>query len=83
MGLGFLSELRLTPVLPADLPRDDIYLSAIERVEAEAGRMIQIQIRLLKEATVELSRERKEQIIEDKRKAVADVYAAFLNWLCA
>ncbi len=45
--------------------------------------MIQIQIRLLKEATVELSRERKEQIIEDKRKAVADVYAAFLNWLCA
>jgi hypothetical protein len=82
LGHGFLSEIRLTPILPADLPRDDIYVSAIERVEAEAGRMIQIQIRLLKEAPVELSRERKEQIIEDKRKAVADVYAAFLDWLC-
>ena len=82
LGHGFLSEMRLTPILPADMPRDDIYVSVIERVEAEAGRMIQIQIRLLKEAPVELSRERKEQIIEDKRKAVADVYAAFLNWLC-
>jgi hypothetical protein len=82
LGHGFLSEIRLTPILPADLPRDDIYVSAIERVEAEAGRMIQIQIRLLKEASIELSRERKEQIIEDKRKAVANVYAAFLDWLC-
>lgn len=82
LGHAILSEIRLTPILPTDLPRDDIYVSAIERVESEAGRMIQVQIRLLKDAPIALSRERKEQIIEEKRKAVANAYGTFLDWLC-
>lgn len=75
---AFMSDIRLLPLLPTQMNLDTPFLSAVQEIEEENGRQIQTQIRLLKELQVDLTQQEKEAIIEDKRRAVADLFDRLL-----
>jgi hypothetical protein len=57
------------------------FVVALQRIEQENGRMLQTQIRLLKEACTELPVERREAVVEEKSQLVEAAFARFLAWL--
>jgi len=80
LGHALLARVRLAPVLPADVGELDPFVVAIRRIEQEGGRMIQAQIRLLKDGNAaELAG--REQIVEDEQTIVDEAFARFLQWL--
>jgi hypothetical protein len=68
-------------VLPADVDEFDPFVVAIRRIEQEGGRMIQAQIRLLKDGVGSLGAEQCEEIMEAKQAAVDAAFDRFLQWL--
>ncbi len=79
---AFMADVRFLPLLPASIPLDSPFLSALKEIEEENGRQIQAQIRLLKDVPVPLEREEKEAIIEQQWGRVEEVYDRFLEELC-
>ena len=59
----------------------DPFVAALRRIEQESGRMIQAQIRLLKDGDSPLPLDERERIIEDKQGAVDEAFGGFLEWL--
>jgi hypothetical protein len=82
-GHALLAHVRLTPVIPAGGDPLDPFAVALQRIEQENGRMLQTQIRLLKEACTELQVERREAVVEEKSQLVEAAFARFLAWLAA
>lgn len=80
-GHALLAHVRLTPAIPAGGDPLDPFVVALQRIEQENGRMLQTQIRLLKEACTELPLEQREAIVEEKSKLVEAAFARFLGWL--
>jgi hypothetical protein len=80
-GHALLAHVRLTPVIPAKTDPLDAFAVALTRIEQENGRMLQTQIRLLKEACTEMPAEQREAIVEEKSKFVETAFARFLGWL--
>lgn len=54
---------------------------AMRRIEQENGRMIQAQIRLLKDVPSPLSIEQRERLIEAEQATVNAAFGRFLEWL--
>jgi hypothetical protein len=84
-GLAFshalLGRVRLTPVVPADADASHPFVAAIRRIEQENGRMIQAQIRLLKDLPVDMPIEARETVVAEEQAVVDAAFEAFLEWL--
>ncbi|MEX0732655.1 MAG: hypothetical protein WED00_18105 [Aquisalimonadaceae bacterium] len=75
---AFMSVVRLLPLFPSTMPLDTPFLQALKEVEEENGRQIQVQIRLLKTVDCGLSREEREQIVEQEQAGVEACFNEFL-----
>lgn len=76
---GFLSVIRILPLLSVQTSLDTPFLSALKEIEEENGRQIQTQIRLLKDMAIDLSQDEKENIIESQRQIVDRLFLRLLN----
>jgi hypothetical protein len=83
LGHALLARVRLAPVIGDDADELDPFVVALRRIEQEGGRMIQAQIRLLKEGASSLGVTQRERILEAKQEAVDAAFRAFLEWLVA
>ncbi|MGE5161144.1 MAG: hypothetical protein ACM3O5_06535 [Betaproteobacteria bacterium] len=81
LGHALLARVRLTPVIPANANEMDPFVAALRRIEQEGGRMIQAQIRLLKDGASPVPPDEREQIIAAKQDAVDVAFQGFLHWL--
>ena len=80
-GHALLARVRFAPVLPANADASDPFVIALKRIEQENGRMLQAQIRLLKDSRVELPLAERERLVGQEQEIVDGVYARFLEWL--
>jgi hypothetical protein len=78
---AFMSEIRFIPLFPARWKLDTPFLQTLYNMEVESGRLIQTQIRLLKELDLNLSPEEKERLVEKKRSDVESLFKDFLTLL--
>jgi hypothetical protein len=78
---AFMSEIRFIPLFPAQWKLDTPFLQTLYNMEVESGRLIQMQIRLLKEMDLNLSLEKKEMLVEKKRSDVENLFKDFLDLL--
>jgi hypothetical protein len=81
LGHALLARVRLAPVIHDDADPLDPFVVAIRRIEQEGGRMIQAQIRLLKDGGGMLDAAERERIIEDRQASVDGAFTRFLGWL--
>jgi pimeloyl-ACP methyl ester carboxylesterase len=58
----------------------DPFVAALRRIEQENGRMIQAQIRFLKDATSPLDDAERERLIEAEQAPVEEAFGHFLEW---
>lgn len=79
---ALMSEIRFIPLFPPiwDL-MSNAFLNALNEVEEENGRQMQVQIRLLKELESPLTVHEKTKLIEVQRGIVRDLFADFLESL--
>ena len=84
LGHAQLARIRLLPVLPdeANAPPQP-FVVALRRIEQENGRMLQTQIRLLKNVGEDIPLDERERLIEDDQQLVDGVFGDFLAWLAA
>ena len=68
-------------MIPDNANEMEPFVAALRRIEQESGRMIQAQIRLLKDGASPLPLDEREQIIEAKQEAVDEAFGRFLAWL--
>ena len=80
-GHALLARLRLAPVIPAEVDELNPFVAALRRIEQENGRMIQAQIRLLKEMPVAIPLPERERLVEEEQNIVDAVFEHFLEWL--
>jgi hypothetical protein len=80
-GHALLARVRFAPVLPANADASDPFVIALKRIEQENGRMLQTQIRLLKDSPVELPVAERERIVEQEQAVVDAAFTRFLEWL--
>ena len=81
LGHALLARVRLAPVIAEGTNELDPFVAALRRIEQENGRMIQAQIRLLKDAPSPLSVEDRERIIEAEQDVIEEAFCRFLEWL--
>ncbi len=81
LGHALLAQVRLSPVIPERVDELDPFVVSLRRIEQESGRMIQAQIRLLKDGANPLSAKEREHAIEAERACVDGVFTRFLGWL--
>jgi hypothetical protein len=81
LGHALLARVRVAPLIPDNADEMDPFVAALRRIEQEGGRMIQAQIRLLKDGTSPLPVSEREQIIDQKQLAVDEAFCSFLDWL--
>ena len=81
LGHALLARVRLAPVIHEDADPLDPFVVAIRRIEQEGGRMIQAQIRLLKDGGGMLDAPEREKIVLERQASVDDAFARFLGWL--
>lgn len=78
LGHALLAVTRLTPILP-DRVAAEPFAVALMRIEQENGRLLQTQIRLLKDGFEEIPLDTRETIIGRKTKIVEQVFRGFLK----
>jgi hypothetical protein len=79
---AFMSEIRFIPLFPAQWKLDTPFLQTLYNMEVESGRLIQTQIRLMKELDLNLSLEEKELVVRKKRSAVENIFKDLLDMIC-
>jgi len=79
---AFMSQIRFLPLLPASNPLTSKFLNAIGEIEVANGRLIQTQIRMLKDWDVPLTIEEKEAIIGKNSAIVGELFSDLLLLLC-
>lgn len=79
-GYALLATVRLTPILPAAVAGEP-FAVALTRIEQENGRLLQTQIRLLKDGYAEIPLSEREAIIAAKIGLVGGVFDRFLDGL--
>ena len=82
LGYAMLATIRLTPIFPTELAQDP-FVVALARIEQENGRLLQTQIRLLKDGHAEIPLTERENIIAAKLRAVEAAFDHFLDTLAA
>ncbi len=83
LGHAQLARIRLLPVIPENADPLDPFVVALQRIETENGRMLQTQIRLLKNIGTEIPIEEREALVEQDQELVDGVFSQFLIWLAA
>ena len=83
LGHAQLARLRLLPVSPENADPLNPFVVALQRIEQENGRMLQTQIRLLKNIATEIPVEEREALVEQDQELVDGVFNDFLTWLAA
>jgi len=76
---AFMAVVRVLPLLPPTMNMDTPFLQAIQEIEEENGRQIQVQIRMLKQVDCGLSREQREAIVEQEQTNVEACFNELLN----
>lgn len=80
-GHALLATIRLTPILPQTNMALAPYAVALMRIEQENGRLLQTQIRMLKDGFADISEERRETAIARKAEVVEAAFDTFLSSL--
>ncbi|MEF8732880.1 MAG: hypothetical protein V5B40_13540 [Candidatus Accumulibacter meliphilus] len=83
LGHAQLARIRLLPIIPDNADPLDPYVVALSRIEQENGRMLQTQIRLLKNIEADMPLAERETLVEQDQELVDGVFSAFLAWLSA
>lgn len=83
LGHAQLARIRLLPVIPEHADPLDPFVVALNRIEMENGRMLQTQIRLLKNIGTAIPIEEREALVEQDQELVDGVFSQFLTWLAA
>ena len=83
LGHAQLARISLLPVIPENADPLDPFVVALQRIETENGRMLQTQIRLLKNIGTEIPIEEREALVEQDQELVDGVFSQFLIWLAA
>jgi hypothetical protein len=78
-GHALLARVRLAPLMPEGVDELDAFVVALRRVEQESGRMIQAQIRLLKDAPVAIEQPERERIVEEEQAVVNAAFEHFID----
>ena len=81
LGHALLGRVRLTPILPDNVDELQPFVVALRRIEQENGRMIQTQIRLLKDASAGIAAEERERVVAQQQEAVDAIFRRFLRWI--
>ena len=81
LGHALLARVRTAPLIPERADELDPFVAALRRIEQDSGRMIQAQIRLLKDGASPVPLDERAKILEDKQQAVDDAFRGFLEWL--
>jgi len=81
LGHALLSQVRLTPIIPADQDETNAYVVALRSIEQDNARMIQTQINLLRAVSPKLPKEDGEALVEEKQEIVKAAFIQFLEWL--
>lgn len=79
---AFISEIRFIPLFPSNWKLNTPFLNTLYTMEVESGRLIQTQIRLLKEMELDVGLAEKETLVEKKRTDVENLFKDFLVLLC-
>ena len=77
LGHALLATVRLSPIIPPDRVAEAFPL-ALLRIEQENGRLIQTQIRLLKDGYTSVPVSEREEIISGKIAMVEELFEKFL-----
>jgi hypothetical protein len=79
---AFMAEIRFIRLFPTDWDLTEPFLHALNAIEEENGRQIQVQIRLLKEFDApEITPLARERIVDRQRDIVVEIFARFLQRL--
>ena len=77
-----MSQIRIVPLYPAAKKVDAPFLNVLNEIEVNNGRMIQTQIRLLKDMPTALSLEQREAIIKRNSEIVSEVFTDLMRVVC-
>ncbi len=83
LGHALLATIRLTPILPDGPTGQTPFAVALMRIEQENGRLVQTQIRMLKDGYASIPVEDREAIIAHKAALVEHAFGRFLDALAA
>lgn len=83
LGHALLATVRLTPILPETKTGQSPFAVALVRIEQENGRLLQTQIRLLKDGFAKVPVEEREATIARKTALVEGVFTQFLDSIAA
>lgn len=83
LGHALLARVRVNPIIPQGIDELDPYVVALRRIEADSGRLIQLQVRLLQHAAKSNAVVDAEAIVEHEQQVVDDAYSALLASLAA
>jgi len=83
LGHAQLARMRLSPIIPENADPLAPFVVALQRMEQEDGRMLQTQIRLLKNLGTDIPVSEREDFIEQDQELVSAVFEQFLIWLTA
>ena len=83
LGHAQLARIRLAPVIPDHTDPLNPFVVALQRIELENGRLLQTQIRLLKNMPTEIPLAEREARVAADQHLVNGVFNDFLRWLAA
>lgn len=82
LGHGLLAEIRLMPMLPADLQPASAPLAVLlHRIEQDNARGLQTHLVLLKMACGDIPVDERERIVEKQGEVARRAFAGFLGWI--
>ena len=82
-GHALLATVRLAPILPREVRGATPFAVALLRIEQENGRLLQTQIRLLKDGYADVPVADREAVIAEKARLVEGAFSRFLNSLAS
>ncbi|NCA89834.1 MAG: hypothetical protein EOM92_13235 [Gammaproteobacteria bacterium] len=83
LGHAQLARIRLAPVIPDQVDPLNPFIVALQRIELENGRLLQTQIRLLKDMPTSVPLADREARVLADQQLVDGVFNDFLHWLAS
>ncbi|WP_207540404.1 hypothetical protein [Sabulicella rubraurantiaca] len=83
LGLAIVTVVRPAPLLPPDASPDDPFVAALGLVELESGRLLQPNLRLLRQMAEEMPRSVVEEAVEARLASVQRLWNAVLASLAS
>jgi len=78
---AMMSQVRFIHLLPFDKALDSQFLDTLNEIEVQNGRMLQTQIRLLKDMDIALTLAQREEIIDHQFAAMSELFGELLTAL--